>query len=366
MEDADALVGPDPDEMDGLAVSAEAAAREFGGADSPKLVPEVHPNIMTMLTQLTMQQKEILQKIDGVDKLGDTLSTHQLKMEEKMSTFQNKQQNILDSMDKKIAKNTKDNSTALQNLDTKMKENLRMVNERLDKIENKATTAPVTPLPARSRSSPMADTSRWSTPMASSGNRNSVPFEPKLVHIQGWGPFGSGIGLTQAEGKELGIKLKSMLPETIQMHIDDILCNYMVNSRVTFRVSGGRDTCWLVKRALDDYFKNTPTIVKNKNIYALVEAPPEIRNKNRIMAIAANTFEKLADHMDSLNIRRDFRAGTLYWAPDKNTDMNLIPLGRLLRATLEWRWLPEGLSKAIPDLDVAELEAATSEAITSQ
>ena len=271
---------------------------------------------MMMLTQLTMQQKEILQKIDGVDKLGDTLSTHQLKMEEKMATFQNKQQKILDSMDKKIAKNTEDNSTALQNLDTKMKDNLRMVNERLDKIENKAATAPVTPLPARSRSSPMADTSRWSTPTTSSGIRSSVPFEPKMVHIQGWGPFGSGVGLTQAEGKELGIKLKHVLPETIQMHIDDILCNYMVNSRVTFRVSGGRDTCWLVKRALDDYFKNTPTIVKNKNIYALVEAPPEIRNKNRIMAIAANTFEKLADHMDSLNIRRDFRAGTLYWATD--------------------------------------------------
>ena len=105
----DALVGPDPDEMDGLAASAEAAAREFGGTDVPKLVPEVHPNIMMMLTQLTMQQKEILQKIDGVDKLGDTLSTHQLKMEEKMATFQNKQQKILDSMDKKIAKNTKDN-----------------------------------------------------------------------------------------------------------------------------------------------------------------------------------------------------------------------------------------------------------------
>ena len=48
------------------------------------------------------------------------------------------------------------------------------------------------------------------------------------------------------------------------------------------------------------------------------------------MAIAANTFGKAADCMNSLHVRRDFRASTIYWAPNENSDSNLIPVGHLL------------------------------------
>jgi len=273
-----------------------------------------------------------------------------------MASNQKMQQKAIDNLDKKVSKQAK----AIDTIDSKVKDSLQKMSERLDKIESKPVAASVTPLPARSRSTPLDD-SRWTTPRSTP----TEPFVPKMVHIQGWGSFGSGVGLTQAEGKELGVLVKNKLARDVQEHIEDTLCNYLVNSRVSFRIIGGREACWKVKRAVDEILKQQPMTVKGKNIFALVEAPPEIRNKNRILAIAANTFEKAADCENSLHVRRDFRANTLYWAPNENSDSNLIPVGRLLRATLEWRWLPEGLSAAAPSLDVAELQAATLEAIAS-
>ena len=274
-----------------------------------------------------------------------------------MNIHQKQQQKSIDNVDKKITKQAKEQTKALDNMDLKFEDSMRQMNERMDKIENK--NIPATSPAVRSRSSPTTET-RWTT-----SRTPSTFFEPEMVHIQGWGTFGSGVGLTQAEGRELGVMLKNKLPDEIQMLIDDTICKYMVNTRVTLRLAGGKEACWKVKRAFDEVFKQQPMTIKGKNIFALVEAPPEIRNKNRIMAIAANTFEKAADCTNSLHVRRDFRASTIYWAPNEHSDSNLIPVGRLLRATLEWKWLPEGLPTAVPCLDVAELQAATSEAIPS-
>ena len=313
---------------------------------------------MMMLTQLTMQQQELLKNMDNVDtKLEEKLTLQQKTLEEKMNIHQKQRQKSIDNMDKNITKQAKQQTKALDNIDVKFKDSMRQMNERMDKIENKSI--PATPPAVRSRSSPTNE-ARWTTPRTP-----STTFEPKMVHIQGWGTFGSGVGLTQAEGRELGAMLKNKLPDEIQMLIDDILCNYMVNTRVTLRIAGGREACWKVKRALNEISKQQPATIKGNNIFALVEAPPEIRNKNRIMAIAANTCEKAANCTNSLHVRRDFRASTIYWAPNEHPDSNLIPVGRLLGATLEWKWLPEGLSTAVPCLGVAELQAATSEAFSS-
>ena len=285
-DDGDEELGPDVDEIDQETNDrAEVAARESGGATpirvddgettpivggdrTPPLGPHGNePDILMVLIQLTMQQQELLKKMDNVGaKLEEKLNLHQRTLGEKMTNHQKQQQKTIDNVDKKITKQAKEQTKALDNMDVKFKDSLRQMNERMDKIENK--TIPATPTAVRSRSSPVTET-RWTTPRTP-----SATFEPKMVHIQGWGA-GSGVGLTQAEGRELGAMLKNKLPDEIQMLIDDILCNYMVNTRVTLRIAGGREACWKVKRAFDEIFRQQPMTVKGKNIFALVEAPPK-------------------------------------------------------------------------------------------
>ena len=60
----------------------------------------------------------------------------------------------------------------------------------------------------------------------------------------------------------------------------------------------------------------------------MVEAPPHIRDKNKVIAIATGVLEgMIPDKSDHL--RKDIRAGALYWSSDSVSDTNLILVGRL-------------------------------------
>ena len=96
----------------------------------------------------------------------------------------------------------------------------------------------------------------------------------------------------------------------------------------------------------------------------MVEAPPHIHNKNKVMAIAIGVLEgMIADKSDHL--RKDFRAGALYWSNDGVTDTNLILIGRLRVSSLTWTWT-EGLARALPDLSSEVLACTTEQALADE
>ena len=100
--------------------------------------------------------------------------------------------------------------------------------------------------------------------------------------------------------------------------------------------------------------------MKNKKVYAVVEAPPHIRNKNKVMAIDIGVPEgMIANKSDHL--REDFRAGALYWSSDGVSDTNLILIGRIRVASFTWTWT-EGLARALPDLSSEVLASTTEQA----
>eukprot|EP00972_Heterocapsa_arctica_P089043 13132074-Heterocapsa_arctica.AAC.1 len=125
-----------------------------------------------------------------------------MKFTTKLDTFDKKFTAQLKTQDKKIATTLKAQDKKIENLGDSVKESLKKMDDRIHLMEKKPAAPANVPLAARSSSTPHEDRVP-PHPHPGPASRSFVPFVPKLVHVQGWGAFGSGVGLTQDEGKEL-------------------------------------------------------------------------------------------------------------------------------------------------------------------
>ena len=196
-----------------------------------------------------------------------------------------------------------------------------------------------------------------SHPAATAQTRSSE-FFPELVHIKGWSFYGEkGTGITQANALALGARVKSRLPLDIQNLILNTRAPMLVNYQVSFRVARG-EACWRLQDAVQQALLEVPELVGGRPAYSVVGQSPAARRKNATIAKARSALLQVAPRPD--HIRAEFRAGVIYWSPQPNSDEDLLPLGKMIKANSR-AWTPECLRDALPDLDFSALTAATVE-----
>jgi hypothetical protein len=183
-------------------------------------------------------------------------------------------------------------------------------------------------------------------------------FHPEFVHLKGWSFYGEkGTGLSQANALALGARVKSRLPEDIQSLIINTRAPMLVNYQVSFRVARG-EGCWRLQEAVRQVLLEFPEIIGGRQAYSVVDQSPTARRKNATIAKARAALLKAAPKPD--NVKADFRAAVIYWAPNPNSDEGLLALGKMTKNG-SWAWTPECVREALPDLALSALTAATAE-----
>ena len=80
----------------------------------------------------------------------------------------------------------------------------------------------------------------------------------------------------------------------------------------------------------------------------MVESPPAVRLKNRILAVATQVLSPNIGEAKAAHLKKDYRAGTLYYIVDlAATNPNYIPIGKLKRDNT-WKWMNDALSSTLP------------------
>ena len=80
----------------------------------------------------------------------------------------------------------------------------------------------------------------------------------------------------------------------------------------------------------------------------MVESPPAVRLKNRILAVATQVLSTNIGEAKAAHLKKDYRAGTLYYIVDLfATSPNYIPIGKLKRDNT-WKWMNDALSSTLP------------------
>ena len=155
-------------------------------------------------------------------------------------------------------------------------------------------------------------------------------------------------GVTQDAAKILAEKIKILLPIDCRPLVTDVPAGRLLNSRISLRIRDGGEQCWVVKRKIDEALAATPLMIRGHRVYAMVESPPAVRLKNRILAVAIQVSTTNIGELRAAHLKKDYRAGTLYNIVDlEATNPNYIPIGKLKRDN-SWKWMKEALSSTFP------------------
>ena len=201
----------------------------------------------------------------------------------------------------------------------------------------------------------------------SSSSASATTFVPRFVHVQGWAKFGDeNTNISQEEAKNLAAQVKERLPAAERALVLDVMASRLLNSRVSFRIKDGGENCWSVRRALDESFRANPILVKGIKVYPMVESPPAIKAKNRLLATATTTLMNAVTTDKHQNIVKDYRAATLYWTDNDAIDKSYTTIGMVKRDGITWKWAPEALCRSFPELDITILEKNFSAALTEE
>ena len=89
-------------------------------------------------------------------------------------------------------------------------------------------------------------------------------------------------------------------------------------------------------------------MIRGHRVYAMVESPPAVRMKIRILAVATQVLTTNIGEPKAAHLKKDYRAGTLYYIVDlAATNPNYIPIGKLKRDN-SWKWMNDALSSTLP------------------
>ena len=88
--------------------------------------------------------------------------------------------------------------------------------------------------------------------------------------------------------------------------------------------------------------------MRGHRVYAMVESPPAVRAKSRILTVATQVLSTNIGKSKAAHLKKDYRAGTLYYIVDlAATNPNYIPIGKLKRDNT-WKWMNDALSSTLP------------------
>ena len=359
---------------------AHLPAPETSANDTDKIINQVSTQVANQLSnqftelfgQMSTDITKLTSEMGKIDTIGQKVTANSKAIKGlKNTTEQNIRKHTIE-INEKVSANGKELAD--------LAKRVMQLEANPTRPSSTAAAAPSTPNRApdpwaeyKMRSPPPSTaTTPKPSPLASSPTTSPTPptFCPRHVHVQGWASFKSPDGLPPGEAKAIALSFKNLLGPEHQNLIQDVKADFWVNTRFTFLIKIGHDdfttkeSCWTLKRALDDALNRNDFKVKSKKVYAVVEAPPHIHNKNKVMAIAIGVLEgMIADKSDHL--RKDFRAGALYWSNDGVADTNLILIGRLRVSSLTWTWT-EGLARALPDLGSEVLASTTEQALADE
>ena len=184
---------------------------------------------------------------------------------------------------------------------------------------------------------------------SSTSNSNTKEFKVRFVNIQGWATFNDETtGITQDAAKGLAEKINILLPQDCRLLVSDASAGRLLNSRISLRISHGGEQCWIVKRKIDEALALAPLMVRGHRVYAMVESPPAVGIKKRILAVATQVLSTSIGEAKAAHFKKDFHAGTLYYIVDlAGTSPNYIPTGKLKRDNT-WKWMSDALSSTLP------------------
>ena len=132
---------------------------------------------------------------------------------------------------------------------------------------------------------------------------------------------------------------------------------YTVNRQVVFRVRGGGEHRWTLRKKIMDCLELHPVSVKGRNVFCSVEPSPSARAKNTLVAKACSTLENSLTTDSAKHMTVDVRAGCIYHIPNPGVQDCWTEVGRATR-TGTWQWL-DAAPSCWPEPDLQRLRSDT-------
>jgi len=105
-------------------------------------------------------------------------------------------------------------------------------------------------------------------------------WQPRFVYVRGFAPFGADQSdkLTNEEYTEEAEKFMQVLPDNIRSNVS-VDPPYVRSHQLTFRCSGGRRDCEVVRNYFYHYIEEQVIWIRDKAVKAVIEASPQQRAK---------------------------------------------------------------------------------------